>query len=140
MVRSTRLWQSSRPQKNRKLHNITQQRSPLSEYLDRFDNQLNVLRQCGETLVMPGVMKYSALLEEVDHENALPVKRKKCPPRPNKRGCRISLWVQHKAVRTAGSSCTTSRNLTLKIFKYCGATTSRIFAILLYSRLYFIAQ
>ena len=52
-------------QATRKLHNIRQQRCPLSEYLDRFNNQLNVLHQCGGTLVMPGVTQYSASLEEV---------------------------------------------------------------------------
>ena len=53
-------------QATHRLYNVRQMRLSLSGYLDHFNNQLNVLHQCGGTLLMPSVSEYSALLEEVD--------------------------------------------------------------------------
>jgi hypothetical protein len=60
----------------RKLCTIKQQKYSLHAFVEHFNNQLDVLHQCGGTLTMPGVTISSAASEEVDLATCTPEKKK----------------------------------------------------------------
>jgi hypothetical protein len=77
----------------RKLCNMKQQKFPLIEFLEHFNNQLAVVHQCGGTLTMPGVMVFSAASEEVD----LATNKKLMAHKAEQR---VPQWLQPAEVRS----------------------------------------